>query len=207
MSAASIAESIPVKGSWHGSISPTETQELVAKAKLGDTKAFAVLYREYVGPVHRFVASRVRDSLRAEDIVAEVFVRALKSLPRYEFRGVEFSAWLFRIARNLILDHARSSTNNVEVLRPETPEATEADHSEATIESLDHKVIIAALLEMIPEHRTVLELRFVSGLPVADVAKRMGKTEGAIRVLQFRALKAMKRFLDCNHPTLGKVQV
>lgn len=195
MTAAAIANQLHV-GTWNGNISPNETEQLVARAKLGDQKAFAALYREYVHIVHRYVSSKVHDKQRAEDLVAEVFVRALRNISRFEFRGIEFSAWLVRIARNLVVDHAKSRQTTMEVPHDVTPEAHSEDHADLTIAALDARIIRSALEAMIPEHRKVLQLRFVDSLNINETAERMDKTPGAIRVLQYRALKAMKRHLD-----------
>lgn len=195
MTAAAIANQLHV-GTWNGTITPSETEQLVARAKIGDQKAFAALYREYVQIVHRYVASRVHDRQKAEDLVAEVFVRALRNISKFEFRGVEFSAWLVRIARNLVVDHAKARQTTMEVPHDITPESSSEDHSDLTIAALDARIIRSALEAMIPEHRKVLELRFVDSLNINETAEKMGKTPGAIRVLQYRALKAMKRHLD-----------
>ena len=199
MTAAAIAQPVHT-GNWYGNITPTQTEELVARARIGDQKAFASLYREYVQLVHRYVGSRVHDRQKAEDIVAEVFVRALRNISKFEFRGIEFSAWLVRIARNLIVDQGKSRLSTMEVLHEVTPEGKTEDHADLTIAALDAQVIRSALADMIPEHRRVLELRFIDCLNINETAHRMSKTPGAVRVLQFRALKAMKRYLDAKVP-------
>lgn len=204
MSAAVIAQNtiaLPVK-TWHGSITPEQSKDLISAAKLGDQKAFAALYREYLPMVHRYVSSKVSGAAKAEDLVAEVFVRALKYIGRYEFRGIEFSAWLVRIARNLILDQAKSGYATLEVLHDETPEPRGSDLADMAIERLDAEVLRTTLSKMIPDHEHVLRLRFVQGNSVAETAKIMDRTEGAIRVLQFRALRAMKRELARTAPEL-----
>ena len=173
-----------------------EAKDLISRAKIGDREAFAALYRQYVPHVHRFVASRVQGSQKVEDIVAETFVRALKNISRYEFRGIEFTAWLIRIARNLILDVAQSNYSTLEVAHDVMPEAQAEDEIEATIiNASDAQMLHTTMSKLVAEHQRVLELRFVQGRSVIETAKLMSKTEGAVRVLQFRALKAMKREL------------
>ncbi|HLF69518.1 MAG TPA: sigma-70 family RNA polymerase sigma factor [Actinomycetota bacterium] len=198
------ASILEAQGSWSGSISVTEASDLISRARIGDKDAFAALYREYVQTVHRFVAARVKNPQKAEDIVAETFVKALRNINRFEFRGIEFSAWLVRIARNLIMDNARSATSNLEVLQDETPEgAPEADTGDLAMAAIEAERLRGALDQMIPDHRTVLELRFVKGYPVTEVSQLMAKSEGAVRVLQYRALRAMKRYLEKNAPDLA----
>lgn len=204
MSASAIAQNtiaLPVR-TWHGSITPEQTKDLISAAKLGDQKAFAALYREYLPMVHRYVSSKVTGAAKAEDLVAEVFVRALKYIARYEFRGIEFSAWLVRIARNLILDQAKSGYATLEVLHDETPEPRGSDLADMALERIDAEILRNTLSKMIPDHRQVLQLRFVQGHSVAETSKIMHKTDGAIRVLQFRALRAMKRELERTAPDL-----
>lgn len=206
MSAASIALEVAApQGSWTGAVSVDDAQRLISNAKLGDREAFAELYRVYVPFVHRFVSSRVNGAQKAEDLVAETFVRALRNITRYDFRGIEFSAWLTRIARNLIIDQSRSSASNLEILADETPETrTAADSGDLALAALDAQTLRNALSRMIPDHRRVLELRFIKGLSVAESAKLLSKTEGAVRVLQFRALRAMKRDIEKSAPELAR---
>lgn len=193
--------------SWYGKITPSETEQLISLAKIGDQKAFATLYQEYVQLVHRYIASRVHDRQKAEDLTAEVFVRALRNISRFEFRGIEFSAWLVRIARNIIVDQAKSARTTMEVLQDVTPEGKTEDHADLTIAALDSRFIHEALNSMIAEHRQVLELRFIHCLSVNETAEKMNKTPGAIRVLQFRALKAMKRHLDASMPGVSQLSL
>ncbi|MCA1840810.1 MAG: RNA polymerase sigma factor [Actinomycetota bacterium] len=192
-----------VKGRWSGALSVDEAKSLITKAKIGDRDAFAALYKEYVPHVHRYVASRVQGSQKVEDIVAETFVRALRSINRYEFRGIEFTAWLVRIARNLIVDVVQSNYATLEVSHDIIPESASSEEVETKIlESSDAETLRATMDKLVVEHKTVLELRFVQGRSVIETAKVMGKSDGAVRVLQFRALKAMKRELLKDSPDL-----
>jgi len=188
------ASTIPSR--WSGSLSISETEDLVHRVKLGDTQAFATLYRAYVSCVHRYVANRV-DSSRVEDVVAEVFVRALKNINRYEFRGQEVSAWLIRIARNILLDQMKSAQHRREVLHHATPELADEDLLEHTVlSSLDAENVRGAMTRLRPEHREVLERRFLKGDSGSQVAEAMERSEGAVRILQYRALKALKTELQ-----------
>lgn len=205
MTAASIAAELADKSipaSWTGALTVVESDELITRSRIGDREAFEALYRAYVQLVYRYVMTRVPRSV-VEDTVAEVFVRALRNISRFEFRGIEFSAWLIRIARNLIVDQSKSAYVNREILHHTTPEVHGTLETETSaLAALDAEQIRAGLSRMKPDHRTVLELRFIRGESTAAIAKAMNKTEGAVRVLQFRALSALKRELEKTAPDL-----
>ena len=183
-----------------------ETFELVSKAKLGDQTAFAQLYRLHVQSVYRYLAYRLRDNATAEDLTAEVFVRALRKIGDFEWRGVDFSAWLLRIARNILLDHVKSSGSRLEVvgIAPgDMPESATPGSDLEVIDRLDREALHLALNKLRPEHQEVLYLRFLQGLSSSEVAQAMGKTEGAVRVLQFRALKHLVKVMQSEKSDLG----
>lgn len=194
-----------IQGNWTGALSVDQAHDLIAQAKTGDRQAFAGLYREYVPIVHRYVAARISGSARVEDFVAETFVKALRNIERFEFRGIEFSAWLVRIARNLILDQARSARANLEITTDVIPEsASAADSGTEALALLDAEVLRQAMSTLLPDHQRVLALRFVEGRPVSEVAALMSKTEGGVRVIQYRALRALKREIERNAPELAR---
>lgn len=173
-------------------------QELVEEAKLGSRSAFAALYRTHVNNVYRYLSYRLRDSATAEDLTAEVFVRALRKIGDFEWRGIDFNAWLLRIARNIMLDHLKASGTRLEVvgLSPTEQEGTIPGSDLEVLDRLDREALYKALNKLRPEHQEVLYLRFLQGLSSTEVAQTMGKTEGAIRVLQFRALKHLLRIMQ-----------
>jgi RNA polymerase sigma-70 factor (ECF subfamily) len=168
--------------------------ELVGRAKTGDRQAFAAIYRDNVGWVRSYVASKVFDSEKVEDIVAEVFVRVLRNISRFEDRGVDFGAWLNRIARNLVIDHLKSSATTREVLQDVSPDrAGGADTESLAFALMEADRLRVSLSRLHPTHRRILELRFVRGLTGGETAKLMGRTEAAVRVCQYRALQALRR--------------
>lgn len=200
--AAATAGRIALNPGWTGALGIDETQDLIARAKAGDRQAFASLYRAYVPIVHRYVATRIEAS-KVEDFVAEVFVKALRNISRFEFRGIEFSAWLVRIARNLILDYVKSAPMTREVLHDVTPEVMGPETESEAFANLDRETLKSALERLRPEYRRVLHLRFIQGLSGEDTAKVMGKTVGSVRVMQYRALQALKREIEENAPHLA----
>jgi RNA polymerase sigma-70 factor, ECF subfamily len=168
---------------------------LVAEAQGGNPEAFGRIFDAYVGPIHRFIASRVNRPSDAEDLTQLVFVKALEALPRYEARGVPFGGWLFRLARNAIIDQVRTRRDHLSLVAAVT-RATEDAGPEAMAflrEELDR--VARAMTELTDDQREVIELRFFAGLSVSETADVMGRQDGTIRGLQFRALAALRRSL------------
>jgi RNA polymerase sigma-70 factor, ECF subfamily len=176
-----------------------EVVDLVTRAKDGDGEAFARLYDRYVDQVYGFVYRRVRSPELAEDLTSDVFLRALRSLDRFTWQGVDIGAWLMTIARNRVTDHFKSARARLEqptdeirdggdTTRPEDPERLALDRDVA-------QALALAMSELAEDHREVLELRFVQGLSVAESAAAMDRTDGAIKALQYRALKALARIV------------
>jgi len=168
---------------------------LVADAKRGDTEAFGRIFDEYAGPIYRFIASRVSRPSDAEDLTQLVFVKALEALPRYEARGVPFGGWLFRLARNAIIDQIRTRREHLSLVAATTRESEEASPEAMASLRDDLDRVAAALRELTDDQREVIELRFFAGLSVAEAAEAMGRQEGTIRGLQFRAVGALRRSL------------
>src|SRR4029453_18223430 len=149
----------------------------------------------YAGPIYRFIASRVNRPSDAEDLTQLVFVKALEALPRYEARGIPFGGWLFRLARNAIIDQIRTRKDHLPLLVA-TARETEDPGPEARAalrDDLDR--VAAALKDLTDDQREVIELRFFGGLSVLEAATAMGRQEGTIRGLQFRAIASLRRSL------------
>lgn len=181
-----------------------DVRELVFQAQQGDRQAIAALYRLHVNTVYRYLSYRLRNTAAAEDLTAEVFLRVLRKIGTFEWRGVEFSAWVLRIARNVLLDHLKASGTRLEVVGIEPsdmPESSLPGSDLEVLDTLDREALYEALNKLRPEHQEVLYLRFLQGLSSIEVAQAMGKTEGAIRVLQFRALKQLLKVMQA-----GKVE-
>jgi len=170
-------------------------ERLVAAAKDGDPEAFGALFDRYYGPVHRYVAARVGRPSDAEDLAQLVWVKVVEALPRYEQRGVPFGGWLFRLARNVVIDHVRTRRDHVTLdLALETSAADDGpDELAALRQELDS--VAHALRRLTPEQREAIELRFFAGLSAREAAEAMGRQEGTVRGLQFRAIAALRREL------------
>ena len=169
----------------------SDDAELVRSAAAGDAAAFGVLYDRHFTAVYRYAFLRVRDRMEAEDVTSETFIRALRSLHRYEPRA-PFAAWLVRIARNLVIDRARGST------RREANERAAAmpgsvDPEREALARIEGQELRAALDGLSELQREVLILRFYSDLTTEEVCAVLGKGPSTVRGIQFRAIAALRR--------------
>jgi RNA polymerase sigma-70 factor (ECF subfamily) len=170
-------------------------ERFVEAARGGDPEAFGWLFDRYHGPVHRYVAARVGRPSDAEDLAQLVFVKALEAIPRYESRGVPFGGWLFRLARNVVIDHIRTRREHATLdLVTERPSGEDGpDELAALRQELDG--VASALRRLTPDQREAIELRFFAGLSAREAAVAMDRQEGTVRGLQFRAIAALRRDL------------
>ena len=170
-------------------------ERLVRAAQRGDPEAFGRIFDHYHVSVHRYVASRVSRPSDAEDLTQIVFVKALEALPRYEARGIPFGGWLFRLARNAIIDHIRTRHEHFDLNEAIEHRAGEAEPSDVAELKSELDAVAAALRTLTNEQRETIALRFFAGLSAREAAEAMGKQEGTIRGLQFRAIAALRRAL------------
>ncbi len=172
-------------------------QEIVKAAAKGDEQAFAALYDTYLDSIYRFIYLRVEDQQTAEDIAANVFLKAWEKLDNYQFRGIPFRAWLFRIARNAVIDHYRTRK---EIAPLEAVIGVKDESfmpvSEQVGLSLEAGKIMASMQELTGDQRNVLTLKLVHGLNTQEVAKTLGKRQGAVRALQMRGLQALAKIME-----------
>jgi RNA polymerase sigma-70 factor (ECF subfamily) len=175
-------------------------ERLVEDARGGDPRAFGRLFDHYHGSVYRYIVSRVHRPSDAEDLTQLVFVKALEALPRYEARGVPFGGWLFRLARNAVIDHVRTNRDHAALDAAAERPGGDAGPDEivAVRQALDE--VAAALEALTEEQREAVTLRFFAGLTAREAAEVMGKQEGTVRGLQFRAIAAMRRTLGIDEP-------
>ena len=173
--------------------------EIVARAQAGDAEAFGLLYDRYIDVVYRYVYYRVANSSLAEDLTSETFLRALRRISSYTWQGRDFGAWLVTIARNLIADHYKSGRYRMEVATSDLVEAG-ADRSEEgpeneVLANITNAALLDAVRQLNAEQQECISLRFLQGMSVAETAQIMGKNEGAIKALQYRAVKSLSRLL------------
>jgi len=175
-------------------------ERLVAEARDGDAWAFGLIFDHYHEAIYRYIASRVQRPTDAEDLTQHVFVKALEALPRYEARGVPFGGWLFRLARNAVIDHVRTRHDHAELDAVVGWVHGDAGPDEIAAVRQELDAVGAALAALTDEQREAIELRFFAGLSAREAAEAMGKQEGTIRGLQFRAIAAMRRELGIDGP-------
>jgi RNA polymerase sigma-70 factor (ECF subfamily) len=169
---------------------------LAVRAAKGESAAFGLLYDRHVAAIYRYVYYRVRDDAEAEDLTSDVFMRALKAIPRYEPRQA-FLAWLYRIARNAVIDRSRKGNRQVAfedaLQHPGVDKVVEPDvellaHSDGTMLRL-------ALAKLTPLQQEVVVLRFLEGYSTQEIARLIGKNEGTVRGIQFRAMGALRQLI------------
>ena len=177
---------------------------LVLEAKGGDPWAFGRLFDEYHEPVFRFIANRVNRPSDAEDLTQLVFVKALEALPRYESRGIPFGGWLFRLARNAVIDFVRTSHEHADLAQSVERPTQEAGPDEMAVTRQEIDAVGAALSSLTDDQRDVIVLRFFAGLSARETAEVMGKQEGTVRGLQFRAIAALRRQLGIEEPAASR---
>lgn len=175
-----------------------DDNELIALAAGGDRQAFGELYERYALRVFRHALFLTGDSVLAEDVTAQVFLKALEAIPRYESRGVPFVAWLLRITSNIVINHRKSAKNNGHSQIPDNIEASGAFFSpEQSCEvKVDGERVWHEVRKLPGDQRQVIVMRFIDDLGYPDIASVLGKSVGAVRVIQFRALANLRRMLD-----------
>ena len=169
---------------------------LILQAKQGDKQAIAELYNGHVDAIYRYVWPRVRDDAVAEDLTAQVFLKALEGLPAYEPSGKPFLAWLYRIAYARVVDHWRKQERRATLPLDDTLPAREPRPGELLEAEDDWITAIDLLAQLTDDQQEVLMLRFIGEMSLSEVAETMGKTLGATKAVQHRALASLARLLE-----------
>lgn len=174
-----------------------EVFELVARAQGGEAEAFGELYDRYVGLVYRYIYYRVASTALAEDLTSETFLRALRRINSFSWQGRDVGAWLVTIARNLIADHYKSGRYRLEVTTADMLDADRAqDGPEGEVlDAIRNVALIDAVKRLNAEQQECVVLRFLQGMSVAETALAMGKNDGAIKALQYRAVRTLSRLI------------
>ncbi|GLZ77446.1 hypothetical protein Afil01_22530 [Actinorhabdospora filicis] len=178
-----------------------EIWDLVRRAQGGDAQAFGKIYDKYFDIVFRYIYFRVSNKNLAEDLTSDTFLRALKRIGSFTWQGRDFGAWLVTIARNLMADHFKSGRNRLEVTTADVLDADKADSTPegdpeaAVVDKLTNATLLAAVKELNEDQQECIVLRFLHGFSVAETARAMGKNEGAIKALQYRAVRTLGRLL------------
>lgn len=168
----------------------------VEQAVSGDRDAFGRLYDLYSERVYRHVYYKVGNHAEAEDLAAQVWMNALRAIGRYKQMGRPFVVWLLSIANNQVIDHYRAQKDRTSIDDPGLWLSDGSDLEEEAIRDYNNTELREAILQLRPDHRKVVVLRFIDGLEYADIAAIMDKEEGNIRVIQHRALRALRKVLQ-----------
>jgi RNA polymerase sigma-70 factor, ECF subfamily len=170
-------------------------ERLLVEAAQNDPAKFGDLYDIHFERIYAFIARRLRDRDRAEDLTSEVFHKALANLKSYEWRGTPFAAWLFRIAANAISDQFKRAARE-----PDNAEDPPEASKEPEQEGAEARARLFRLVEKLPtEQRRVVFERFVEQRSIREIAQQLGKSEGAVKQLQFRALEKLRSQMEGAH--------
>lgn len=180
--------------------SQTASERLLVEAAQADPSKFDALYEQNFERVYFFIVSRVHDRAAAEDITSEVFHKALAKLPSYEWRGTPFPAWLYRVASNAIADHFKVANREQQMGEDSFDSPASATVSPEEMEAVERRTLLFRLVEKLPEaQRRVICERFIEDRSIKEIARRLGKTEGAIKQLQFRAVHTLREQMGGHH--------
>jgi RNA polymerase sigma-70 factor (ECF subfamily) len=168
---------------------------LIQRAKTGDTSAFAELYDRYQPAIYRYIFYRVDDVATAEDLTGEVFLRLVEKIDRFTYRGRPLLAWLYTIARNLVADHHRQAGRSLPLSLDDRWVADGSGPEGAIENRLTQQWLAAAIARLTEDQRQVILLKFMEGLDNETVARTLGKSVGAVKALQHRALAALRCIL------------
>src|SRR5690348_13516465 len=174
----------------------TNEAELAQRASQHDQEAFAQLYHAYVEKIYKYIYYKVGNPCEAEDLCEQVFLKAWEAIGRYRWCGYPFSSWLYKLAHNLVVDHYRTRRDlvplNDVVLTPEDGN----DPEQALHVAVETAELKAAISQLTGEQKQVIALKFIEGYKNNEIAEMMNKKEGAIRALQYRALRSLQTILE-----------
>jgi len=170
-------------------------ESLVRRAQQHNQEAFSQLYEEHFDKIYRYVTLRIGNETEAEDMTQQVFLNALQSISSFRWKGIPFSAWLFRIAHNQVVDHLRRKKHTAVPL-DESLASKDNNPQSVAEHKLDIEQLLLATKQLTEAQREVISLRFTSELSIAQVARVMGKSQGAVKALQHSAIVALRRALS-----------
>ena len=179
----------------HGELRSADAERLLIEEAQKDPARFAELYGNNFDRVYAYIARRVRDRNDAEDLTSEVFHQALAGLPRFEWRGAPFAAWLFKIASNAIIDRAKRAAKEQEV--PAILDVPTEVSPKEIEDDIEQRARLFQLVDRLPvDQRRVIGMRFAEEKNIREIAQELGRSEGAVKQLQFRALQNLRAQLS-----------
>jgi len=171
--------------------------QIIRRAKKGGSEDFGLLYDHYVPQIYRFVLLKVSHKHEAEDLTHEIFLSAWKNIDSYKYRGLPFSSWLYQIARNRVIDYYRTKKEQLSIENVNENEFRIVDNTE---QNLDQQVALNKIRQALPQlkedQQQIIILRFIEDLSPAEISEIMDKSEGAIRLIQHRAIKKLKEIFE-----------
>ena len=173
-----------------------DEESLVRRAQQRDQEAFAQLYEQHFDRIYRYVALRIGDKIEAEDMTQQVFLHALRSISSFKWKGIPFSAWLFRIAHNQVVDYLRKKAKQATVPLDESQASSDSNPQLVAEHKLDIEQLASATKRLTTAQREVIALRFAGELSIAQVARVMGKSQGAVKALQHSAIVTLRKALS-----------
>jgi RNA polymerase sigma-70 factor (ECF subfamily) len=173
-----------------------DEESLVRRAKQHDQAALAQLYEENFDRIYRYIVLKIGDRIEAEDMTQQVFLNALKSISSFKWKGMPFSAWLFRIAHNQVVDYYRKKSKRATVPLEDSLAAGGSDPEQVAEQKVEMEQLAQATKRLTQAQQEVISLRFAGEMSVAEVAKAMGRSEGAVKALQHSAIVALRKELS-----------
>lgn len=170
---------------------------LIKQAQKGEVGCFGLLYDHYLPQIYRFIYLKVGSKHETEDLTHEVFLSAWQSLPDYRSRGFPFSSWLYQIARNKVIDYYRTKKSQVQLDAVDESSFQLASSVEKDVDiTLEMTKVQAAIKKLKSDQQDVLLMRFIEDMSHKEIAEAVGKSEGAVRLIQHRALEQLRELLN-----------
>ena len=182
-----------MESGYPGSCQVQDEESFIRRAQQRDPVALTQLYEENFDRIYRYIVLKIGDRTEAEDMTQQVFLNALKSISSFKWKGMPFSAWLFRIAHNQIVDYLRKKSKRATVPLDESLAAGDSDPRKAIEQKVEIEELALATQKLTRAQQEVISLRFAGELSVAEVARFMGRSEGAIKALQHSAIVALRK--------------
>ena len=170
-----------------------DERSLVRRAQKFDQEAFAQLYERHFDKIYRYTALKIGNYADAEDMTQQVFIKSLQSISSYKWRDIPFSAWLFRIAHNQVVDYLRKKSRQPTASLDNVLAISDSNPQQTTEDRLSTEQLMSATRKLTPVQQEVISLRFAGEMPIAQVAEIMGKSPGAIKALQHSAIVALRK--------------
>lgn len=177
-----------------------QIQQFVIACQNGDQEAFGRIYDEYIDRIYRYIYYKV-DAADVEDLTETTFVKAWENIRKYRRQECQFSSWLFRIAHNTVVDHYRMNHTIDALVDDYQDHRVEHNPASSTQRSMNRDVVRDSLKHLKDIYQQVLVLKFLNNLSNTEIAQILGKSEGSLRILQYRALRALRKVLESKNIT------